>query len=148
VLINKADGDLLGVAKGTKADYASALSLFRPKYPGVWRPRVCITDRVTVAVIALVLVLCSTVDCWLLVVLFGSGHCMLCCHELQHGCHLELRRDVPQCHAAIGRAAATTGSSTSVMDVEDCRGRVEEQPHDASKCTGALGCRARQGARW
>jgi len=47
VIVNKADGDLLGAAKHAKAEYTSALSLFRPKYPGIWRPRVLACSATT-----------------------------------------------------------------------------------------------------
>jgi LAO/AO transport system kinase len=40
VIINKADGDLVEVAKRAKAEYLRGLQLVRPRMPEVWKPKV------------------------------------------------------------------------------------------------------------
>lgn len=40
VVVNKADGDLIYVARRARGEYRSALHYMRPKYPGVYYPEV------------------------------------------------------------------------------------------------------------
>jgi LAO/AO transport system kinase len=46
VVVNKADGELAGVAAHTAADYAAALHLVRPRFPA-WSPRVLTCSALT-----------------------------------------------------------------------------------------------------
>ena len=47
VLINKADGNLLNIAKHTKNEYYSSMQFIKQKYPKFWVPPVFLISALT-----------------------------------------------------------------------------------------------------
>ena len=45
IAVTKGDGELKNEARRTRAEYSSAISLTRPKYPGIWSCEVGQRDR-------------------------------------------------------------------------------------------------------
>lgn len=40
IVVTKSDGDLQGAARITQAEFVSSMKLMRPRWPGVWKPKV------------------------------------------------------------------------------------------------------------